>query len=397
MSDTKYKSSEVSDICPISIFIVTSTASRGVSFENVKNLIIQIPSFNLENQTLETVQAFFRARGKNNNDGIKEVYLIASAVLPSFYNNETREFNQIEEPSSFIVFNSLSNLYFNLNATLSRIIDPAINKEFIMPFTIAPVPNSSENFYRPTLLSKPDELTDELNLQIGRTDDIPELQEKLRLLKKMIILDYSDIVLKKYDFNNIIKILNRYDSYKIFKEASALKEYFEPLEIFGSYLLYKMEGQMADFILRNKRELNETLEDLMSYANKMKEQEISDELKKILSGVWITLKKAAGIFRTESEKTTSRMEANYFLAICFPSIGNTDSSDDSQILSPCKIFNYFPFEYEIILKKFGYSSKTLDFFAFQTNHASISELFSNITASKRAIRISAPLAAVIFR
>ena len=64
------------------IFLITSTASRGISFKNVTKILIDVPNFDIESQLNEIIQTIYRGRGGKYDNSFKEL---------SFYLKQTNE------------------------------------------------------------------------------------------------------------------------------------------------------------------------------------------------------------------------------------------------------------------------------------------------------------------
>ncbi|CCQ51412.1 Helicase-like protein [Crocosphaera watsonii WH 8502] len=47
---------------------MTSSASRGLSFPNVKHILVEIPRFEVERNLMEVIQVIYRGRGNDEID-----------------------------------------------------------------------------------------------------------------------------------------------------------------------------------------------------------------------------------------------------------------------------------------------------------------------------------------
>ncbi|WP_334139352.1 C-terminal helicase domain-containing protein [Thermovirga lienii] len=113
------------------IFLITSSAARGISFPNVRTIIAEIPQFMIENSFMEIVQLIYRGRGKchdgRNGDNFKRklVFLLAEKIVieegeEEFYDDEEYEILKLQKLSNLVTTQMLlrGSLHTRINGDL---------------------------------------------------------------------------------------------------------------------------------------------------------------------------------------------------------------------------------------------------------------------------------------
>ncbi|VXD15259.1 Helicase-like protein [Planktothrix serta PCC 8927] len=68
--DEKIKISEYKN--QVKVIFMTASASRGLSFPKVKQILVDIPRFEIEKNLMEVIQVIYRGRGSYNQDGLEK-------------------------------------------------------------------------------------------------------------------------------------------------------------------------------------------------------------------------------------------------------------------------------------------------------------------------------------
>lgn len=113
------------------IFLITSSAARGISFPNVRTIMAEIPQFMIENSFMEIVQLIYRGRGKcydgRNGDDFKRklVFLLAEKIVieeseEKFYDDEEYEILKLQKLSNLVTTQMLlrGSLHTRINGDL---------------------------------------------------------------------------------------------------------------------------------------------------------------------------------------------------------------------------------------------------------------------------------------
>ncbi|MGK7956054.1 MAG: helicase C-terminal domain-containing protein, partial [Crocosphaera sp.] len=75
----------------VKIVFMTSSASRGLSFPKAKNILVEIPRFQIEKNLMEVIQVIYRARGQYQENG-KKITLDNREKQITFYLNDSAIF-----------------------------------------------------------------------------------------------------------------------------------------------------------------------------------------------------------------------------------------------------------------------------------------------------------------
>ena len=120
---SEYKSSQIKD-CKnkVKIIFMTASASRGLSFPKVKHILVDVPSFSVEQNLMEIIQVIYRGRGSYEENG-KRIDQEESSKELTFYIAE-QIFYEKENPQLSVqekVVNIVNILLILKAAILTRI------------------------------------------------------------------------------------------------------------------------------------------------------------------------------------------------------------------------------------------------------------------------------------
>jgi hypothetical protein len=91
----------------VKLVFMTASASRGLSFPNVRHILVVVPGFEIENNLMEIIQVIYRGRGGKLDEQDKELsfYLADKAIYPSNNTNDTNSFAPPTPPSALLLPN----------------------------------------------------------------------------------------------------------------------------------------------------------------------------------------------------------------------------------------------------------------------------------------------------
>ena len=175
----------------IKIIFMTSSASRGLSFPNVKHILVEIPRFEVERNLMEVIQVIYRGRGNDEIDKQDKqliFYLSEQAIYDKEKDEEKRKLAIQESILSFI------NLLLILKTSIMTRIQGSgiIGKDY---FLMIPVSGKSVSAAGETFTSKLNNLVGQLKREARKSYDAERLIEVSICLQKL--LQECEFTLKK--------------------------------------------------------------------------------------------------------------------------------------------------------------------------------------------------------
>ncbi|MDJ0601587.1 MAG: hypothetical protein QNJ37_22420 [Crocosphaera sp.] len=170
---------------------MTSSASRGLSFPNVKHILVEIPRFEVEKNLMEVIQVIYRGRGNDEIDKQDKqliFYLTEQAVYDQEEDTENRKLAIQESVLSFI------NLLLILKTSIMTRIQ-GFGKIGDHQFLMIPVSGKSVSAAGETFSSKLSNLIRQLKKEARKSYDNEKLIEVANYLEKL--LQECDFTLKK--------------------------------------------------------------------------------------------------------------------------------------------------------------------------------------------------------
>ena len=170
---------------------MTSSASRGLSFPNVKHILVEIPRFEVERNLMEVIQVIYRGRGNDEIDKQDKqliFYLSEQAIYDKEKDEEKRKLAIQESIFSFI------NLLLILKTSIMTRIQGSgiIGKDY---FLMIPVSEKSVSAAGETFTSKLNNLVGQLKREARKSYDAERLIEVSICLQKL--LQECEFTLKK--------------------------------------------------------------------------------------------------------------------------------------------------------------------------------------------------------
>ena len=179
------------DLETLKVIFMTSSASRGLSFPNVKHILVEIPRFEVEKNLMEVIQVIYRGRGNDEIDRQNKqliFYLTEQAIYDQEEDKEKRKLAIQETILSFI------NLLLILKTSIMTRIQGSGNignHQFLM----IPVSGKSVSAAGETFSSKLSNLIKQLKKEARKSYDNEKLIEAYTYLEKL--LKKCDFTLKK--------------------------------------------------------------------------------------------------------------------------------------------------------------------------------------------------------
>ncbi|MGK7884109.1 MAG: C-terminal helicase domain-containing protein [Crocosphaera sp.] len=175
----------------IKVIFMTSSASRGLSFPNVKHILVEIPRFEVERNLMEVIQVIYRGRGNDEIDKQEKQLIFYLSEQAIYDQEEDEEKRQLAIQESILSFINL--LLILKTSIMTRIQGSGIigNNEFLM----IPVSGKSVSAAGETFSSKLNNLIGQLKREARKSYGTERLIEVSTCLEKL--LQECEITLKK--------------------------------------------------------------------------------------------------------------------------------------------------------------------------------------------------------
>ncbi|MDJ0508142.1 MAG: helicase-related protein [Crocosphaera sp.] len=176
----------------IKVIFMTSSASRGLSFPKVKNILVEIPRFEVEKNLMEVIQVIYRGRGNDEIDR-QDKQLIFYLTEQAIYDQEEDEKNRKLAIQESIL--SFINLLLILKTSIMTRIQGSGNigkQQFLM----IPVSGKSVSAAGETFSSKLSNLIKQLKKEARKSYDNEKFIEAYTYLEQL--LKECDFTLKKF-------------------------------------------------------------------------------------------------------------------------------------------------------------------------------------------------------
>ncbi|OON95595.1 MAG: hypothetical protein ATN36_07900 [Epulopiscium sp. Nele67-Bin005] len=226
--------------------LITSSASRGVSFENTTHILVDVPKFNIEQNLMEILQLIYRGRGNKTIDEEQEKYIhfYISDVL--YHKGEIVEVSKQRHMIS--IFTLLILLKISISTRIKG--SELINNEHI---SIIPIGSKGVNGIGNTLIENLAILVSKLKMEYRRDFKNFEIQ---------VLYNKLESILNNVTFNTT-EIFNNYKMDKIVYEFKSLwnkgivnlldfRPFHNP-KLLGNILIFKLEKEVTSEIEFSRR------------------------------------------------------------------------------------------------------------------------------------------------